>query len=213
MRVAYAGQRTSTGQAAAYPIAHGTEDGWSSFARRDETEEPDPRARFRAGDFMDGLKDALFGDPSFDLDAFDPETDIARVRANALAPVYEANDPDIADFTAHGGKLLLWHGLYDPGVSPIATVAYYERVLAETEAADESVRLFLAPGVGHCRGGPGANTFDTISALEAWVEDGVAPATIPARNEETGLAWPLCPSPALPRGRTNADGTTTYVCE
>ena len=37
------------------------------------------------------------------------------------------------------------------------------------------MRLFLAPGMGHCRGGPGVDTFDTLAALEQWRERDVAP--------------------------------------
>jgi feruloyl esterase len=60
------------------------------------------------------------------------------------------------------------------------------------------VRLFLAPGVYHCRGGPGANTFDTLAAMGRWIDTGQPPDVIPASNPEKGFTRPLCAWPALP---------------
>ena len=57
----------------------------------------------------------------------------------------------------------------------------------------------MVPGMGHCRGGPGPDQFDALSALEAWVEDGVAPDQIVASKVEDGevvRSRPLCPLPA-----------------
>jgi hypothetical protein len=39
----------------------------------------------------------------------------------------------------------------------------------------EFLRFFMMPGMAHCVGGPGANHFDYLSYLEAWVENGRAP--------------------------------------
>jgi feruloyl esterase len=58
------------------------------------------------------------------------------------------------------------------------------------------LRLFLAPGMGHCRGGPGVDTFDTLTALEQWREHGVAPAELAARGSQSGLERPVCAYPA-----------------
>ena len=56
------------------------------------------------------------------------------------------------------------------------------------------VRLFMAPGMGHCGGGPGVNTFDSIGTLEKWVEKGVAPDTMLGSGAQ-GLTRSLCPYP------------------
>jgi feruloyl esterase len=56
------------------------------------------------------------------------------------------------------------------------------------------MRLFMAPGMGHCGGGPGVNSFDSIGALEQWVEQGQAPDTMMGTGAE-GLTRPLCPYP------------------
>lgn len=57
-----------------------------------------------------------------------------------------------------GGKLLLWHGGYDAGPSWRGTIDYYRAVEKTVPNASESVRLFIAPGVYHCGGGPGAGS-------------------------------------------------------
>ena len=108
-----------------------------------------------------------------------------------LAPmsrIYDATDPDLGAYRARGGKLLLWHGWADPIVTPQRTLDYHTAVRARmggTEATAQFARLFMLPGVDHCglQPGPGAKTveFDPLPALEAWVERGEAPATLPLR--------------------------------
>ena len=53
----------------------------------------------------------------------------------------------------------------------------------------------MVPGMGHCSGGPGPNTFDTLGALDAWVSQDVAPDGIVATNISTGRSMPLCKYP------------------
>ena len=45
---------------------------------------------------------------------------------------------------------------------------------------DEYLRLFMLPGVGHCRGGVGPDQANWMAALAGWVEKGQKPATITA---------------------------------
>jgi feruloyl esterase len=118
-------------------------------------------------------------------------------RIDAAAGFVDAVDPDLRAFEAHGGKLLLYAGWRDTGITPENTVLYYESVREEM-GPDQGdwMRLFLAPGMGHCRGGPGVDTFDTLTALEQWRERGVAPAEMPATGRESGLARPICAYPA-----------------
>jgi feruloyl esterase len=209
VRVAYEGVLLADGGLAAFPLSRGSEESWTRFTREVG---PAPGDAETIG--MSGLSGALFGDPRFDMNAFDPERDVPRARASALAEVYEADDPEIAPFVARGGKLLLWHGFYDNGPSPIATASYYESVVREADVpTGDAVRLFLAPGVGHCRGGPGPDQFDLLSVLEDWVEQGRAPDEILASKAASDLAWPLCAYPKLPRGRQGPDGTVAYGCE
>ena len=88
----------------------------------------------------------------------------------------DAVNPDLSKFKASGGKLLLTHGWADTGITPETTIWYYDSVLDKMgKNQSDWMRLFMVPGMGHCGGGPGVNTFDSIGTLEKWVEKGVAP--------------------------------------
>jgi hypothetical protein len=65
------------------------------------------------------------------------------------AGIYDATDPDLRAFKAHGGKLLLWHGLADPAISPVGTIAYYQAVqnfMGGAAQTADFARLFMLPG-------------------------------------------------------------------
>jgi feruloyl esterase len=103
--------------------------------------------------------------------------------------------PDLlADFAKGQAKMILYHGLSDPLISPYQTVQLYKDTASITHGGyprlQENVRLFMVPGMLHCGGGPGPNTFDMLTALEQWVELGDAPDAIIA----TGTPTPNCPS-------------------
>jgi feruloyl esterase len=107
----------------------------------------------------------------------------------------DAVDPDLSKFKASGGKLLLTHGWSDTGITPETTIWYYENVLDRMgKNQGDWLRLFMVPGMGHCGGGHGVNTFDSIGTLEKWVEKGVAPDQIMGKGAK-GLTRPLCPYP------------------
>ena len=97
--------------------------------------------------------------------------------------VIGTRDPDLSPFRDMGGKMLTWHGLADPLIMTNNTLNYRNRVNAlfgGDAGTDEFWRLFLAPGVNHCGGGLGAVPTDPLAAVVAWVEQGVAPETLPA---------------------------------
>ena len=91
----------------------------------------------------------------------------------------------------------------DPVVPPQTAVAYYEGVvktmggLAPTQ---DFSRLFMAPGMGHCAGGPGPNQFDAIGALEQWVEKGVAPDSADCHPQHRRQGRALAPAVRLSEG-------------
>jgi feruloyl esterase len=115
----------------------------------------------------------------------------------------------------------MYHGWSDPWLSPLSTVAYYDAVVQAAggqQRADEFVRLFMVPGMHHCGGGPGPNTFDMLTALETWVERGVAPTRILASHVTDGVAdrtRPLCPHPQVARymGTGSIDAAENFRCE
>jgi feruloyl esterase len=97
------------------------------------------------------------------------------------AGIYDATDPDLRAFKAHGGKLLLWQGLADPAISPVGTIAYYQAVqnfMGGVAQTSDFARLFMLPGVSHCGGGDGPDSFNGLGALVDWVEQGKAPPSL-----------------------------------
>jgi tannase/feruloyl esterase len=122
-------------------------------------------------------------------------------------------------FSARGGKLLFYHGVSDPWFSALDTIDYYER-MTQANGGPAAVmgwsRLFLAPGMGHCGGGPAAlDTFDMLAAVVDWVEQGKAPASIVATGRAfSGRTRPLCPYPqhAHYEGGSNAEDAAAFEC-
>lgn len=158
-------------------------------------------------------KDANWNPMSFDLDA-----DLALAIKNAA--FLEANDPNLNAFKARGGKLLLYHGAADPGPAPQNTINYYSAAAkAVGGSADDWMRVFLMPGVGHCSGGVGPDQADLLGALERWREQGIAPARIVAsrgagRGGQTPMSRPLCPYPqvAAYSGSGSTDDAQNFTC-
>ena len=127
-----------------------------------------------------------------------------------------SDQPEAArGFLQRGGKLIMYHGFSDPSVSPYRSIWFYNS-LARLEGGlsklQRSARLFMVPGMGHCQGGPGPNTFDTLGALDAWVSRGKAPDGIVATNTGTGRTMPLCKYPeqaSFVGGDVNSAGSWT----
>ena len=160
-------------------------------------------------------------DANWDWHTFDLERDHAL--AQERAGFMEAINPDLSAFTAHGGKLLIYHGWNDGGsggaISPLNSIAYYESVLARMGRRQEQwLRLFIVPGMAHCGGGPGPNQFSAIAALERWRESGVAPDRIVAARVNNGrvdMTRPLCPYPqvAVYTGTGSTNDAGNFVCK
>jgi hypothetical protein len=164
--------------------------------------------------------------------ALDPEFDWTIVTRDGYERLWEqsieqfgaviaADDPDLTAFRDRGGKAIVWHGWADPLISASGTVDYYTRVqerMGGPEAASEFIRLFMAPGVGHCGGGAGPSPTGQLEALLSWVEDGVAPETLTAeRRDQSGevaLSRPLCQYPLVARydGTGGTEDAANFVC-
>lgn len=164
------------------------------------------------------MRDIVFRQPAWDPLGFDFDADLARARAVA-DKLYDASSPDLSEFVARGGKIILWHGWSDGIIPARGTVDYYNKAVAALGAGKAAghLRLFMAPGVNHCRGGEGADRFDHIGALEDWIEHGRAPGRlIAARKLESGAerTRPLCPWPQYARYRGTGDGedAASYDC-
>ena len=165
----------------------------------------------------------VFADPAWDWRTFDwkrPEDYQAHVKADArLAPILNATNPDLGEFRRRGGKLLQYHGWSDQLIAPENSINYYESVekLLGTAETRSFYRLFMAPGLAHCGGGTGPNTFDMQQALEQWAERNVAPDRVVARRLINGVvdrSRPLCafPKVAAYTGHGDTNDADSFVC-
>ncbi len=169
----------------------------------------------------------IFENPNWDYRSFDVEKDAAFAEKK-LGKTFDAFDPDLTRFRNRGGRLLLYHGWNDPSISPLNTINYYEKVVAtvgKNGAAQDAdartrqfARLFMVPGMMHCGGGPGPNTFDMVAALEEWVEQKQPPERIDASHSTNGAVdrtRPLCvyPKSASYSGAGSTDDAANFVCK
>lgn len=220
VRTMYRGLERNDGRLVAAPLLRGGEPDW--LMRSVGTPQLPVGLNARLGaPFISHLVKQR---PDYDLFTFDPVKDVAELDASVAAENIVAQDPDISPFIKHGGKLILWHGFNDPGPSPLQTIKYYEAVVdtvgkqlaasGKPAAIDQDVRLFLAPGVYHCRGGPGPDKFDALTALDTWIEQGKPPERIIATKANAKISRPLCPYPQLARynGSGDADDAASFTC-
>ena len=178
------------------------------------------------GSTADFMKYSVFEDPAYDAKEFDfdADWDYANNRPitsdETLGSALNAIDTDLSAFQKAGGKLLSYHGWADPLITAHYAIDYYESVVAEQGSLEQTTdfyRLFMAPGVAHCRGGPGPDQFDAVAAIEQWVEKGVAPDQLIASKVVDGQVHrtrPLCAYPNVARfvGDGDSDDAANFVC-
>ncbi len=163
------------------------------------------------------LRYMAFGkaDPAYDWRTFDFDKDPPRMAA--IRAMLDATDPDLSAFKARGGKMIMYHGLADTALTPYMSIGYYEQVMKTVPAAQDFMRLFLVPGMFHCRGGIGVDRIDALTPLIDWVEGGKAPASLVGARIEGGKAVrtrPLCPYPQTARynGSGSLDDAASFAC-
>ena len=178
----------------------------------------------------------VFSNPAWNPLTADVE--VAEKKADeTTAKELNAVDPDLRRFQARGGKLMVYHGWSDPAISPLNAVSYYESVQAKMgkDSTNSFMRLYMIPGMGHCIGGPGATFFGQLgtatpkgstnpgiyTALEQWVEKGIAPNEVIAAkslDDNTGkspqVTRPLCPYPQVAHynGTSDPNDYRSFSC-
>jgi feruloyl esterase len=187
----------------------------------------------------------VFG-ANWNWQTFDFDYDVAKVD-HVLGPIANANSVDLNTFRAHGGKFLAYHGWADDLVPTQDHIDYFLRLAASLQtspgdtasgikAAQTFLRLFLAPGQGHCLAtGPGPNVFggadnpggpadaahNVLLALQAWVEQGIAPTKVIATkyvNDDPAMGVkmtrPLCVFPQIARykGTGSTNDAANFTC-
>ena len=179
-------------------------------------------------------------DANWDWHTMDFDRDV-KAADEKDAPILNSYNPDLRTFRDHGGKLIQYHGWSDAAISPLDSIAFYEKVTAfltsspDPRAADAKdvqgfYRLFMVPGMGHCTGGPGPTSFgnaeagadadhDVLMALDRWVTQGVAPDKLIGSGKLGGSApvevtRPLCPYPRVARynGQGDSNVASNFEC-
>ena len=168
---------------------------------------------------VDFYKYFVYSNPDWDWKTFDFDKDVA-LGDEKFAKLLNAVDPDLDKFKKRGGKLILYHGWNDQLIQPYNTIDYYTSVTKKMglKDTDEFTRLFMVPGMQHCAGGVGPNTFDAVTALEQWVEKGTKPAEMVASHTSNGAVdrtRPLCPYPQVAsyKGSGSIDESASFVCK
>jgi feruloyl esterase len=168
----------------------------------------------------------VFEDPAWDYMTLDRTSDV-DFTDQKLAGILDSTNPDLGPLARRNAKVLMYHGWEDHAISATNSIRYFESAYAKSGsggriAKDLYLRLFLAPGMAHCGGGPGPNAFDAFGALANWVENGVAPDRIIATqyvngdpNQGVVRTRPLCPYPrrAVWTGQGSSDDAANFTCE
>ena len=224
VRAIWSGGRNAAGEQVypgLVPGGEGTPGGWDRWV---SGREPFASLHWLAAEGF--FRNLVFDDLDWDFRSFDYDEDLAFALEKVGAAL-DAVDPDLRPLRDRGGKLLVYHGWSDADISPLSSIDYYENVVSVVgDGRDRAAaladtrdffRLFMAPGMGHCAGGPGPNRFDALAALEQWVEEGRAPDRIVASRQSGGVVdrtRPLCPYPDIARwnGTGSTDDAANFAC-
>lgn len=202
------------------PGGEALNSGWDLWITGTGAQQPDFARSFYAN--------FVFNDPDWSLNQFDLAVTPGQGTA-AMGEIVASASADLRAFEAAGGKLILHHGWVDAAIPAEATITYYEAIRAEMgdDISDGFVRLFMAPGVGHCFGGPGPSDLPLLEALDTWVETGRAPESVIATKHANDYApllglptgapvrrRPVCAWPLVARwtGEGSSDAPENFVC-
>ena len=203
---AYATTKTKSGEAVFPGKEPGSETGWGVLAGQ------------LAPGVSVGSFQVAYNDANWDAKTFDLDRDL-KIVDEKVGSVINAVNPDLSAFKAHGGKLLMYHGWDDTAISPGNSINYYESVVRKMGGKqDQFVRLFMAPGMQHCGGGPGPNQVNYMAIMERWREGNIAPDTMTAyhvTNNRVDIVRPLCPYPAVAqyKGAGSTNDAANFVCK
>lgn len=164
---------------------------------------------------LDTFRYIVYSNPMWDWHTLDFDKDVAALE-KTFKNVVDAVNPDLSPFFSHGGKLLMYHGWNDQLIAPRNSIDYFNAVsyTLGTAMADDSMRLYMVPGMNHCSGGDGTTNFDMMPVLERWVEQGQPPVRIVASRTSPVRTRPLCPYPlvATYKGTGSTDEEASFAC-
>lgn len=182
----------------------GSEMGWAGLAG------PQP-----LGIATDTYRYVINNSPGWDWHMLDLDKDVTAAE-KVFAGSVDAVNPDLNAFFNRGGKLLMYHGWNDQLIAPRNSINYFNAVsyTLGTARVDESMRLYMVPGMTHCSGGDGTWDFDMVPQLEGWVEGNKAPERIVVARKNPDRTRPLCryPQIAVYKGSGSTDDSANFEC-
>ena len=205
----YAGAKHPSTKAPVLPgLAPGAELGWNVIGSTQPL-----------GLAVDTFKYVFMKDRAWEPSRFNAHTDLDVALASDPDDGLGSTNADLRPFFARGGKLLIYHGWSDPQVTPYNTINFFHKVLATQGGAGvgTSVQLYMVPGMNHCQGGPGTDTFNKVAAIEDWIRTGTAPSRIEASHLTNGTVdrtRPLCPLGQVAKwnGSGSTDDAANFAC-
>jgi hypothetical protein len=221
LKMLYAGPRDAQGKPVWPGYTPGDETGWREWVTGE-----DPEASLGAR-FVRNYFRYMVADPKWSAQTADADR-MLKLSRTKMAPELDSTNPDLSKFAAHGGKLILYHGWDDAAISPWNTVAYYKQVqeAVGAEKAAGFVRLYMAPGMEHCNGGPGPSAlgqfglspakgpqYGIFDLLQDWVEKGTPVEDVFATKYAPGadgkikpvMTRPLCAYPKVAKYKGTGD--------
>jgi len=227
----YVGQRDRSGKVVFPGFTPGDEMGWREWVIGQ-----DPTSASGLHYVENYFRYMVTGDPKWNPLTADPEASLRESREKEAADL-DATNTDLSKFSSRGGKLILYHGWNDQAISPWNTVDYYKSVQQKMGGAQTAsfLRLYMAPGVEHCAGGPGpsffgqfgtqtakGSTYGVFDSLVNWVEKGAPEEDITATKYGQGengapkvvMTRPLCAYPKVVKysGTGDTNDTANFTC-
>ena len=144
--------------------------------------------------------------------------DVDKEALAAIQPLVDSMSTNLTTFSAHGGKLIFYHGDSDQWFSPLDTFGYYNDMAAANgrlEAVSNWSQFYFIPGMSHCGGGQALDQFDLLGAIVNWVEKGAVPTSVTATGKAfPGRSRPLCayPKHAQYKGDGNPEAANSFEC-
>jgi feruloyl esterase len=208
-RSIYAGAKFKDGSQLYRGFEPGSELGWALMAAG-----PEP-----INISTEYFKGIVFENPDWDFRAFDVDRD-TRYSETRIGDALNGVDPNLKPFKDRGGKLILYQAWNETIIPPRTLMDYYRQIEGAMGGADQTrdfARLFMVPGARVCPGFSNAEDFDTLKAVEQWVEKGVAPHKIIYAHRDAGKVYrtrPVCayPNVAIYRGSGDPDDEASFIC-
>lgn len=146
------------------------------------------------------------------------EVDVEKEALADAQPLVDSISTNLTTFSAHGGKLIFYHGDSDPWFSPLDTFDYYKK-MADANGGEDTVskwsQFYFVPGMSHCGGGQALDHFDLLGAIVDWVEKGTPPKSVNATGKAfPGRSRPLCgyPRHAHYKGQGDTENAENFEC-